>query len=271
MYPQHHHFFRLPHQPHQRMSTNKFFTILAGLIAAFMLLVSQMASAEVAPQPVTFKAADGVTVYGQFYQAEQPKALILLFHQAGSNYAEYATIAPRLAQEGFSALAIDQRSGSTLFGRANETVKSLGRSTTFLEAEKDLEAALAWATTQKLPIAIWGSSYSSALVFLVAAKHPSEVHAVLAFSPGEYLGKPTLVQSAAAKLVLPIFATSSKDSEEISNAEKILKASPSLVKTQFIPKIAGVHGSSTLRTDRNPKGQQENWLAVLAFLNQIFK
>lgn len=268
MYPQHHHFFRLPHQ---RMSTNKFFTILAGLGAAFMLLVSQMASAEVAPQPVTLKAADGVTVYGQFYQAEQPKALILLFHQAGSNYAEYATIAPRLAQEGFSALAIDQRSGSTLFGRANETVKNLGRSTTFLEAEKDLEAALAWAATQKLPIAIWGSSYSSALVFLVAAKHPSEVHAVLAFSPGEYLGKPTLVQSSAAKLVLPIFATSSKDSEEISNAEKILKASPSLVKTQFIPKIAGVHGSSTLRTDRNPKGQQENWLAVLTFLNQIFK
>lgn len=241
------------------------------LLCVSVLTMTSHASAEVTPQAVSFKAADGVTIFGQFYQAEQPKALILLFHQAGSNYAEYASIGPRLAQEGFSALAIDQRSGSTLFGRSNETVKTLGRSTTFLEAEKDLEAALVWAGTQKLPIAIWGSSYSSALVFLVAAKHTSEVHAVLAFSPGEYLGKPNLVQTNAAKLVLPIFATSSKEAEEIANAEKILKASPSLVKTQFVPKIAGVHGSSTLRSDRNPKGQQENWTAVLAFLNQVFK
>lgn len=260
--------------PAQLTKTNWLFkTWLAFCLFIFSVLahITGAKAAEIAPQAVNLKAADGVSVYGQFYQAEQPKALILLFHQAGSNYAEYATIGSRLAQEGFSALAIDQRSGSTLFGRANETVKSLGRSTTFLEAEKDLEAALAWAAQQKLPVAIWGSSYSSALVFLVAAKHASEVHAVLAFSPGEYLGKPTLVQSSAAKLVLPIFATSAKDAEEISNAEKILKASPSLVKTQFIPKIAGVHGSSTLRADRNPKGQQENWVAVLAFLNNVFK
>lgn len=244
---------------------------LCILILTALTHMTTAKAAEIVPQAVSLKAADGVAIYGQFYQAEQPKALILLFHQAGSNYAEYATIGPRLAQEGFSALAIDQRSGSTLFGRANETVKSLGHSTTFLEAEKDLEAALAWAVQQKLPVVIWGSSYSSALVFLVAAKHDSEVHAVLAFSPGEYLGKPNLVQTSAAKLVLPIFVTSAKDAEEINNAEKILKASPSLVKTQFIPKIAGVHGSSTLRADRNPKGQQENWTAVLAFLNNIFK
>jgi hypothetical protein len=36
---------------------------------------------------------------------------ILLSHQAGSNRAEYAPIAPRLVKPGFNCLAIDQRSG----------------------------------------------------------------------------------------------------------------------------------------------------------------
>ncbi len=80
---------------------------------------AQVASAG-APTAVQLKAADGVTVFGSYYRAERPKALILLFHQAGSSKDEYATIAPRLTAAGYSALAIDQRSGGSLFGR-NET------------------------------------------------------------------------------------------------------------------------------------------------------
>ena len=69
-----------------------------------------------AAQPVTLKAADGVTVYGTYYPASEPKALILLFHQAGSSSGEYAAIAPRLARAGYSSLAIDQRVGGNLYG-----------------------------------------------------------------------------------------------------------------------------------------------------------
>ena len=36
-------------------------------------------------------------------------------------------------------------------------------------------------------ILVWGSSYSAALVFLLAAEHQDEIKAILAFSPGEYL------------------------------------------------------------------------------------
>lgn len=50
--------------------------------------------------------------------------MILLFHQAGSSKAEYATISPRLVAAGYSALAIDQRSGGELFG-SNETAAAL--------------------------------------------------------------------------------------------------------------------------------------------------
>ena len=51
---------------------------------------------QAASEPVTLTAADGVKVYGTWYRAAQPKALILLFHQAGSGRGEYATIAPKL-------------------------------------------------------------------------------------------------------------------------------------------------------------------------------
>jgi dienelactone hydrolase len=230
------------------------------------MLLTGLAMAE----PVTLKSADDVKIYGEYYKAEHPKALILLFHQAGSNRAEYATIAPRLVKEGYSALAIDQRSGGKLFGHPNETVTHLGHSAEYLAAEKDLEAALAWAGAQQLPVAIWGSSYSSSLVFLVAGKHPSEVKAVLSFSPGEYLGTPNMVQTAAAKVSAPLYVTSAKDDDEIAAAKAIVGATASKSKTQFIPKIGGVHGSSTLRDDRNAKGSAENWTAVLGFLKTVF-
>lgn len=37
-------------------------------------------------------------------------------------------------------------------------------------------------------------------------------------------------------------------------------------KTLFLAKSTFVHGSATLRADRNPRGAEENWRAVLAFL-----
>src|SRR6478735_10881181 len=53
------------------------------------------------------------------------------------------------------------------------------------------------------------------------------------------------------------FVTSAKDTKEIAVARSILDVSPSAEKTQFVPQIAGVHGSSTLREDQNPAGAQE--------------
>jgi hypothetical protein len=54
------------------------------------------------------------------------------------------------------------------------------------------------------------ASRPARLVFLLAAKHPQDVKALLAFSPGEYLASPSSVRSAAAQLSIPIFVTSAK-------------------------------------------------------------
>ncbi|CAA9489129.1 MAG: hypothetical protein AVDCRST_MAG91-444 [uncultured Sphingomonadaceae bacterium] len=222
-----------------------------------------------AAEPLTLKAGDGVTVHGAYYRARAPKALILLFHQAGSNKGEYAAIAPRLVGAGYSALAIDQRSGGDMFGGRNETVARLGRSAGYGDAKRDLAAALDWAGDKRLPVILWGSSYSGALLFPVAAENGGKAAALLSFSPGEYLGGGDTVRRAAARVRVPVFVTSAKDAAEIQAARTILAAVASPDKTQFIPELGGVHGSSTLIPALNPGGAEANWRAVLAFLDRI--
>jgi len=219
------------------------------------------------PSDVNLKAADGARVFARYYPAANPKALILLFHQAGSGKDEYAPIAPRLVTDGYSALAIDARAGGDLYG-PNQTVRALGHEGDYAAARQDLQAAIDWAQDKHLPVLIWGSSYSSALVFPLAAENKGKVAGVLAFSPSEYLGTGDPVKSAAQRLDLPVFITAASDAEEIAAAKAVVaRIAPGRV--VFYQPAAGVHGASTLREDRNPKGWRSNFAAVEAWLRKV--
>ncbi len=162
-------------------------------------------------------------------------------------------------------------SGATQLLRASSDPRALGRDAEYLEALPDLEAGLDWAKRNGSAgrAAASGSSYSSALAFLLAARHPGDLSAILAFSPGEYPGKPRLVRDAASRLTLPIYVTSASSRGEIGAAREILAAAASNTKRQFEAK-KGVHGSSTLRADANPAGTESNWAAGLEFLGGVF-
>jgi dienelactone hydrolase len=223
--------------------------------------------------PVTFTAADGVTVYAKPYLAASANApWIVLFHQAGSNKNEYAPIAPRLVELGYNALAVDQRSGGDLYPPGNETVEHLGKSESYEKAFADLEAAVAYVHHAHPAAKIWvlGSSYSAALVFELAARHPDEVSAVMAFSPGEYLADKQAVHAAARGVRVPVFIDTAADKQEIDAGRSILGAVASKQKQQYVPH-AGVHGASTLRSDKNPAGYDDNWRALIAFLKTLSK
>lgn len=225
-------------------------------------------------QPIVLTAADGAKVFAEVWRAGGAHPpIILAFHQAGSNHAEYAPLAPRLNAAGFTVLAIDQRSGGNGFGGTNQTVAALGRSTSYQAVLPDLAAALAWgrAAAGGAPLLIWGSSYSAALVFLLAAQNPGTISGVLAFSPGEYLSRGDAVRMAARKVRVPVFITQASDPDEILVARSILEQVASADKTQFIPDKGGVHGSATLMLDKNPAGAEENWQAVLRFLNHVME
>ena len=258
----------------QRLQDLSVKRVIAGLVLALALAgcdnvagVDPSVAAAGQREPNMLKTYDKTNIAGWLYKAAKPKAVVLLFHQAGSSKDEYGSIAPRLAAMGYTAYAIDQRSGGDLFGD-NSTVHREGRSTGFLEAKQDLEASLAWARQQGLPIILWGSSYSAALVFLVAAENPADVDAVMAFSPGEYLGETDLVKRAASLLRVPVYVTSSGEAKEVAAAKAIVDAVRAPRKLHYVPQT-GTHGSSTLIKERDPAGYDANWRSVEAFLAQV--
>jgi len=235
---------------------------LAGLIVA-------SAHAET----VLLTAADGVKVHGDVWRAAGANApIVVAFHQAGSSAAEYAPIAPRLVNAGFTVLAIDQRSGDGAFGGTNRTAAVFGwREQSYDSALPDLEAALAWARAEArgAPIVVWGSSYSAALVFLLAAAHPGDVAAIVAFSPGEYLARKDAVRAAARKVTVPVYIDQSSGKDEIASSAAILKAVKSSDKQQLVSPAPSTHGSSMLRDDKNSAGAEAHWQGVLAFLARV--
>lgn len=237
-------------------------------IAFAAVLAFPVASAET----VQLAAADGVKVFGEVWRAAGAKPpIIVAFHQADSSSAEYAPIAPRLVRAGYTVLAIDQRSGAGAFGGSNRTAAGLGREASYEEALPDLEAALAWAKANAhgAPVVVWGSSYSAALVFLLAARHPVDVNGVVAFSPGEYLANKTAVRDAARKVEVPVYIDQAADAEEVAQSAAILQAVKGADKQQLQSRSNSTHGSSTLRADANPAGAETHWLAVLKFLKRF--
>jgi dienelactone hydrolase len=244
------------------------------MVRLALALVASLLAGQAGAETVLLTAADGVKVHGEVWRAAGARPpLIVALHQAGSSSAEYAPIAPRLVAAGFTVLAIDQRSGDGAFGGTNRTAAALGREATYDEALPDLEVALAWAKAdaQGAPVIVWGSSYSAALVFVLAARHPDDVAAIVAFSPGEYLAGKSTVRGAAAKVSVPVFIDQAAKADEIASSAAILKAVKGSDKQQFMAKAKSTHGSSTLRDDANAGGSEPHWQAVLAFLARVTK
>ncbi len=80
-------------------------------------------------------------------------------------------MAPALNKIGLDTLAVDQRSGGTMWGHRNRTVVKLGKSTGYLEVLVDLQAAVNWAATNKYKTIIAvGSCAEIATLFETMAK-----------------------------------------------------------------------------------------------------
>jgi dienelactone hydrolase len=240
---------------HVQSSVSIAFTLAFGLA----LIQAGPARAEA----VTLKARDGVEVSATFEGGPgDGRPIVLLFHQAGGSGAEYDAIAPRIRKLGFDTLAVDQRSGGSGFGRANRTVQRLGRSSGYLSALPDLQAAVDWAAARHAPgIIAWGSSYSASLVFLLAERE-TRLAAVISFSPGEYFDDPGLVRRAASNVRVPVLVSSASTPDEIAAAAAIVAAIPGGTAVQIRPRQA-VHGSIALASP----GGNDVWPAVEQFLS----
>lgn len=226
-------------------------------------------------ETITFPSEDGLPITADLYQTQAADApFIVLFHQAGWSRGEYKEIAPKLGQLGFNCMAIDQRSGKTVNDVDNATQKAAAAKklgTKFLDALPDMKAAMNYVKSEypEAKRIAWGSSYSSALVLVLAGQNPGLVDASLSFSPGEYFVRfgeaKDFVAGFAAKLNIPVFITSAK--KEGDNWKSIYEAIPSSDKTSFLPTTKGNHGSRALWTKHKDAGAY--WKAVRAFLQPL--
>lgn len=224
----------------------------------------------IAQTTITFPARDSVTVTADLYFVSDTLPYLVLCHQAGYSRGEYRETAWKFMKLGYNCIAVDARSGKEVNGVENETAmdaKQKNKSSTFLEAEKDIVAAINYAYKKSnKQVVLVGSSYSASLAMKIGTKN-SKVKAVVAFSPGEYFGDKLNLKSAISTYKKPLFVTSAKD--EAPGVTLLMSDIKSPIVKQFIPVQPGVHGSSALW--KNNANYNEYWAAVIPFLCSLTK
>ncbi len=244
-------------------------TLLATLMVAFAagsLLPNAYA------ETITTKASDGTTVFGETYYGDLggDAPVVALFHQAGGDgRGEYEPLTGWLNDIGLRAIAWDLRSGGDRFGSENRTAKAFPDGVGYCEALPDLQAALEFTddVAGEAPVGIWGSSYSAALVFTLAATNPEKVNAVVAASPAS--GDPMegcKLDSVLSDVSAPVLAMRPRREYDFTKAqaETLIAAG---VKFHVVEN--GVHGSSMLNDDRTEHDMSSDRAFVASWLMKI--
>ncbi len=218
---------------------------------------------------VTFTASDGLTVTANLYEVDENDPYIVFFHQAGYSKGEYKATAIKFLKLGYNCLTVDLRSGGGVNFVQNETAnlaKEKGFKISYIEAEKDMLAAVdyAWEKSKK-PMVLFGSSYSASLAMHIA-KGNSKVKVVIAFSPGEYFQPEMVMKEQFVNYDKPVFIACSQ--REFSYMNDLLVNIPENLKTVFKPQDGiGEHGSKSLWQDCPTS--KEYWLALLMYFKKL--
>jgi len=230
-------------------------------------------SSEEEDNQIYFYTKDSVRIFGDLFQKDRSASTILLFHQGGSNArAEYGPIIPKLQEEGFNILAIDQRSGGQAYGSYNRTIAQMASNEFgYCDAYADLEGALNYVKEQGMTgkKIVWGSSYSGSLVIQLASKNPDEIDAVLAFSPAS--GGPMQdcrPDEYFESLEVPLLLLRPVGETEIESVQQQLEMAQQAGHQTYVAD-PGTHGSSMLVEERAEGSVDAHWQVVLSFLRTI--
>ncbi len=225
-------------------------------------------------QEIQFETSDAVTVYGEVYRmTDTPKSapVILLFHQGGGDTrGEYSPLVVRLIEQGYNLLAIDQRRGGDRFEGINRTLAGVGDAEySYCDVYADLEGALRFASDYGFTgkTAVWGSSYSAALVFKLGAEHADEIDAILAFSAAS--GEPMdgcRPEPYSEQITQPVLALRPIREMEVPYVPGQMELFNEHGHQTYVAD-PGVHGSSMLNESRVGSSTEVTWTVVLNFLD----
>lgn len=216
--------------------------------AAFSAAVSLalIASLDAAPgRRVTFRAEDGATLSGAYYEpSRRPAPGIVLLHMLRRSHVDWDAAAAQLSDAGFAVLALDFRSGEELGAYA-----------------LDVRAAKAFLR-ERFEVApgglgIAGASIGANLAVLDAAEDPG-VMSIALLSPGlDYKG--LRIETAMKKLGArpALLAGSTKDPYTARTIRHITTIGPGLREVRLTDSVA--HGTVLLARDPDLIGQLVDW------------
>jgi len=222
-----------------------------------------------AKKKITFMSEDGVSITADLYYKGNDYPYVLMFHQDGSSRGEYNDIAERIVSLDYNCLAVDLRVGGRINYVENETAeyaKNNGFVSNYIEAEKDMDAAIDYVYKKsRKPIILFGSSFSSSLCLKLAINN-ARISAVVAFDPGEYLKPEYTLNENIHDIDKPVFVATNKTKQPY--VKKMFEAADSKQLTFFISSDQnGETGAKALWPDS--KNNKESWLALLMFFSKL--
>jgi len=210
-------------------------------------------------------------VVADWYASDEAGGTIALFHQGGgSARGEYGFLIPGLLQAGFNVLAADLHGGGDRFGFPNRTMAARPEPADFsyCDALPQMEAVIGHLRSRRpdLPLVLWGSSYSGALVLHAQSRDPEGIAAVLAFSPAS--GEPMRgcdANEMAGAVSAPLLLVRPDTEIGFETVQTQLEVFRSAGRHTYVAR-PGVHGSSALNPFRVDGDPTRTYDRVMSFL-----
>jgi len=164
------------------------YKFLATALMVFTCLFAHPASADAIS--ITIEN-DGWILKGDRYDAagDAPRAVALLFHNAGGNRTEYAAFAGELARNSITSIAVDLRGHGESTNLDTFDWKVRKNFEINVEAWKDIVAAMSYVdsdpTLSLLPLIFVGASYSGEKMVEAATRYRMP-NMMIEFSPGSF-------------------------------------------------------------------------------------
>jgi pimeloyl-ACP methyl ester carboxylesterase len=159
--------------------------LLFALAAAVSAVIG--ISLEARDQRVSFRTSDGVTIAATWYEPSvRPAPAVILVHMLGRSRRDWDSVAPRLADSGIGALALDLRGHGESSGALGDG------SGDYSAMVRDVEAARRHLATrsdvQHSRIGLAGASLGANLAALAAGADPGVVSLALLSPSLDYRG-----------------------------------------------------------------------------------
>lgn len=198
-----------------------FLRVLAPIVCAAWLAAAP-ARAAGAPQNVSLRTEDGITLLGSLYLPSRPGPAVILLHMQTRSREDWQALAGRLADAGFAALAIDFRGhGASDPAPPGSDPQDLSRLTLDVKAARTYLASRSDVAQGR--IGLVGASIGANVAILFAAAEPA-VRSMALLSAGlDYRGLRT--EAAMGKLGKrsALFVASDEDSYAANSARRLAK------------------------------------------------